>query len=63
MRKKKLPFHRISAVRGDGLDELLEAVWREIAAVRASEAEAPVAEPTAGEPDLISRVVRTRRDA
>ncbi len=63
VRKKKLPFHRISAVRGDGLDELLEAVWRRIAAVRASEAEDAVIEPAADEPDLISRVVRTRRDA
>ena len=29
-----LPFHRISAVTGEGLDPLLEAAWREIAAAR-----------------------------
>src|SRR6185436_12290086 len=38
VRRAKLPFHRISGVTGEGVDGLLEAVWREIAAVRATEA-------------------------
>jgi hypothetical protein len=29
-----LPFFRISGVSGEGVDRLLEAAWREIAAVR-----------------------------
>jgi GTP-binding protein len=61
--RKKLPFHRLSAVTGEGLDELLEAVWRAIAAVRVAEAEAPREEPGAEPADLISRVARARRDA
>ena len=36
VRKKKLPFVKISAVSGDGLDELLETVWRGIVAARDS---------------------------
>ena len=35
VRERGLPFFRISAVAGTGLDELLEAMWRQIAAVRA----------------------------
>jgi GTP-binding protein len=35
VKKQDLPFFRISAVTGDGVDPLLEAMWREIAAVRA----------------------------
>ena len=35
VRDRGLPFFRISAVAGTGLDELLEAMWRQIAAVRA----------------------------
>jgi len=34
VKKQKLPFHRISGVTGAGIDEILEAAWREIAAVR-----------------------------
>ena len=34
VRKKRLPFVKISAVSGEGLDELLEAVWRGIVAAR-----------------------------
>jgi GTP-binding protein len=34
VRRKKLPFFRISGVTGEGVDALLEAAWREIAAVR-----------------------------
>jgi GTPase len=45
VKKAKLPFFRISGVTGDGVDALLEAVWREIAAVPepARESERPVA--------------------
>lgn len=39
VKKRKRPFMKISAVSGDGLDALLEAAWREIAAVRAAEPE------------------------
>jgi GTP-binding protein len=35
VRERGLPFFRISAVAGSGLNELLEAAWRQIAAVRA----------------------------
>ncbi len=34
VKKLGLPFHRISGVTGEGVDELLEAAWRQIAAVR-----------------------------
>ena len=34
VKKAKLRFFRISAVTGEGVDTLLEAAWREIAAVR-----------------------------
>ena len=34
VKKIGLPFHRVSAVTGDGVDKLLEAAWRQIAAVR-----------------------------
>jgi GTP-binding protein len=40
VRRAKMPFHRISGVTGEGVAGLLEAVWREIAAVRATEAAA-----------------------
>ncbi|MDA1185111.1 MAG: GTPase ObgE [Acidobacteria bacterium] len=33
----KLPFYQVSAVTGEGLDALLEAAWREIAAGREAE--------------------------
>lgn len=36
VKKRKLPFHRISGVTGEGIDKLLEAAWKEIAAVRDS---------------------------
>ena len=34
LKKLGLPVHRISGVTGEGVDELLEAAWRQIAAVR-----------------------------
>jgi GTP-binding protein len=61
VRKKKLPFVKISAVSGDGLDELLETVWRGIVAARE-----PAPEP---EPDTVDEGIdlmtpaRLRHDA
>lgn len=34
VKKARLPFFRISGVTGEGVDALLEAAWREVAAVR-----------------------------
>jgi GTP-binding protein len=66
VRRRKLRFHRISAVTGEGVDELLEAMWGGIVAVRASDVEKLARESEDGAEDesvdLISRVVRTRRD-
>jgi GTP-binding protein len=42
-----LPFHRISGVTGEGIDDLLEAAWRQIAAVREAAAEPALASPDA----------------
>jgi GTP-binding protein len=38
-----LPFHRVSGATGEGIDALLEAAWRQIAAVRAAASEAEMA--------------------
>ncbi len=43
VRTLDLPFHRISGVTGEGIDDLLEAAWRRIAAVREAVAEAALA--------------------
>ena len=43
VRALELPFHRISGATGEGVDELLEAAWRQIAAVRAAAAETELA--------------------
>ena len=61
VRKKKLPFVKISAVSGDGLDELLETVWRGIVATRDS-APAPESDMVDEGIDLITPV-RLRHDA
>jgi GTP-binding protein len=46
-----LPFHRISGVTGEGVGELLEAVWRQIAAVRAADQTPPPSDgPAAPKP-------------
>ena len=62
VRARKLPMIAISGVRGDGLPELLEAAWREIARARATiedvERDAPASEGI----DLITPS-RTRRDS
>jgi GTP-binding protein len=42
-RKLRLPFFRVSAVTGEGVGELLEAVWPTIAAGRAADAAAAAA--------------------
>ena len=59
VRKQDLPFHRISGVTGEGLDALLEALWREIAAVRAVPPEPEAAEDEGV--DLLA-AARTPRD-
>ena len=43
VRKHKLPFHRISGVTGEGIEDLLEAAWRQVAAVREAAAGAALA--------------------
>jgi GTPase len=65
VRRAKLPLFRVSGVTGEGVNKLLEAVWKEIAAVRATEA-AGVA--TSAEPDAIDLLTatttkRSRRNA
>ena len=44
VKKRKLPFMKISGVTGDGVDALLEAVWRETETVKP--VETPEPEPT-----------------
>ena len=43
VKKLDMPFHRISGVTGAGIDRLLEAAWRQIAAVRSADDEAALA--------------------
>jgi len=59
VRALDLPFFHISAVAGTGLDDLLEAAWRQIVAVRA------VPPPAAEQPDddWLVAAKRTPRDA
>jgi GTP-binding protein len=47
VRQRQLPFHRISGVTGEGVGELLEAVWRHVAAGRAAGEASLVASPNA----------------
>jgi GTP-binding protein len=61
VRKKRLPFVKVSAVSGDGLNELLEAVWRGIVAARETTTPEPETETDAGI-DLITPS-RPRHDA
>jgi GTP-binding protein len=62
-RALKLPVHRISGVTGEGLDALLESVWREVAAAR--DAERAAIEVPAGSEEGIDLLTpaRLRRDA
>ncbi len=43
-RKRRIPFHRVSAVSGEGIGDLTEAVWRELSAVRDQAAAVPEGE-------------------
>ena len=61
VKKDRRPFFRISGVTGEGLDALLEAVWRAIAAVR--EAEAAAVETGGDEGVDLLTPGRARRDA
>jgi GTP-binding protein len=61
VRKKRLPFLAISAVTGEGLDKLLEAMWSGIAAARDAAAE-PDAHGADESIDLITPA-RLRHDA
>jgi GTP-binding protein len=36
VKKRRLPFHRISAATGEGVNELLEAAWAQVSSVRAT---------------------------
>jgi hypothetical protein len=56
VRKQGLPFFRISAVTGEGVDALLQAVWREIAAVR----ELPAAVDTPDDDDGVDLIAAAR---
>ena len=60
VRKKRLPFAKISSVSGEGLDELLETVWRGIVAAR-DVAVAPEPDPVDEGIDLLTP--RLRHDA
>ena len=65
VRALNLPLIAISGVRGDGLGELLEAVWREIALARATSVGVDLdagSAPDEGGVDLLTPA-RARRDA
>ena len=59
VRALDLPFFRISAVVGTGIDDLLEAAWRQIAAVRA----VPPPAVEQSDDDWLVAAKRTRHDA
>ena len=58
-----LPIFAISGVTGEGLDDLLEAMWREIAAARAAEVELEAHAPDEEESIDLITPARLRRDA
>ncbi len=62
VRARKLPLIPISGVAGDGLPELLEAAWREIARARTSDVKENDVQPDSEGIDLLTPS-RTRRDA
>jgi GTP-binding protein len=59
--RSKRPFFRISGVTGEGLDALLEAVWREIAAARAAAIEPAPGDADEDQVDLLAPLARRRR--
>ena len=60
VRKKRLPFLQISAVSGDGLNDLLETIWRGIVAARETAVEP---EPDTDEGIDLITPSRSRHDA
>jgi GTP-binding protein len=57
VKKRKLPFLKISGATGEGIDALLESAWKQIASAR--EAEVPVVADTPDEsPDLLAAARR-----
>ena len=63
VRACKLQLLPISGVRGDGLQELMEAVWREIALARGRRVDVDEAQSPASEEIDLLTPSRTRRDA
>jgi len=68
VKKRKLPFFKISAATGHGVDTLLEAVWKEIVkgAAPLADPRSPIPEPQQEAADLIGaarRSARARRKA
>jgi GTP-binding protein len=61
VKAQRLPFVEISSVTGEGLDELLETIWRGIVAARDAAAEAELAPADEGH-DLMTPA-RLRQDA
>jgi len=53
VKKQKLPFFKISAATGEGVDKLLEAAWKEIAmgANRRPDPGSPIPDPQSPVPD------------
>ena len=59
VRTLDLPFHQISGVTGEGIDDLLEAAWRQIAAWREAPAETAL---TSGETAELGELELSMRD-
>ncbi len=60
-RSRRLPFLRISAVTGEGLDALQEAAWRYLAATSREPDESDSADASAGETAVVARPTKARR--
>lgn len=73
VKKRKLALHRVSGVTGEGVDALLESIWRHIAASRAASRETDAAgsggstglapSGTAAEPGSVDLLTPARRSA
>jgi hypothetical protein len=59
VKKQKLPFLKISAATGDGVDALLEAAWKEVGWRQ----EAPPKPDTAAESESTDLLAAARRRA